>query len=127
MDRRTTGRAYKGYQAYRKYGNKKVTIDGIQFDSKHEAQRWAELRLMERAGEICELERQVSFCLIPTQRDEITGKVIEREAKYIADFVYRDKKTYKLVVEDAKGMKTDVYKLKKKLMLYRHGIQIREV
>lgn len=97
------------------------------FDSKHEAQRWAELKLLERAGEICELDRQVTFCLIPTQRDEITGKVIEREAKYIADFVYRDRKTYKLVVEDAKGIKTDVYKLKKKLMLYRHGIEVKEV
>ena len=110
-----------------KYHNRKVLVDGETFDSKHEAQRWAELKLLERAGDICELERQVSFCLIPTQRDEITGKVIEREAKYIADFVYRDRKTYKLVVEDAKGMKTEVYKLKKKLMLYRHGIQIREV
>ena len=110
-----------------KYHNRKVLFDGETFDSKHEAQRWAELKLLERAGEICELERQVSFCLIPTQRDEITGKVIEREAKYIADFVYRDRKTYKLIVEDAKGMKTEVYKLKKKLMLYRHGIQIREV
>lgn len=82
---------------------------------------------MERAGEIYDLQRQVPFCVIPTQKDEITGKVIERESRYIADFVYRDSKTHKLVVEDAKGLKTDVYRLKKKLMLYRHGIQIREV
>ena len=96
------------------------------FDSKHEGYRWLELRYMERAGLIYELKRQVPFVLIPTQRDE-NGKVIEREAKYIADFTYRRKGDNRLVVEDAKGMKTDVYKIKKKLMLYRNGIRIQEV
>lgn len=109
-----------------KYGNRKVEIDGLKFDSKHEAYRWIELRYMERAGMIYELKRQVPFVLIPTQKDE-NGKVIEREVRYIADFTYRDKKDHRLVVEDAKGMKTEVYKLKRKLMLYRNGIRIQEV
>ena len=110
-----------------KYGNRKTEFDGILFDSQKEARRWAELKLLERAGEICELQRQVKYVVIPTQRDEVTGKLLEKEASYIADFVYRDRKTYKLVVEDTKGFRTEAYKLKRKLMLYRHGIVIREV
>jgi len=110
-----------------KYGNRKTTLDGLTFDSRREATRWAELQLLQKAGEIRELQRQVPFVLIPAQRDELTGKLLEREARYIADFTYRDNHTHKLIVEDAKGMKTELYRLKKKLMLYRHGIQIREV
>ena len=49
-----------------KYGAKKTEIDGIVFDSKHEAHRWVELKYMERAGLIKELKRQVRYCLIPT-------------------------------------------------------------
>lgn len=108
-----------------KYGNQKVhTFDGT-FDSLKEVRRWQELKLLQRSGEIYDLQRQVPFVLIPTQKDH-NGKVIERQTKYIADFTYRDK-DYKLIVEDTKGMRTDVYKIKKKLMLYRHGIRIREV
>ena len=110
-----------------KYHNKVVMLDGIRFDSKKEAARWIELRIMQRTGEIRELQRQVPFVLIPTQKDELTGRVLEREARYIADFVYRDNHTHKLIVEDTKGMKTELYRLKKKLMLYRHGIRIKEV
>lgn len=110
-----------------KYGNRKTVIDGQEFDSKHEAERWIELRYMERAGLIYELQRQVPFVLIPTQRDEVTGKLLEKETKYYADFVYRDRKTHRLIVEDAKGVKTEAYRLKRKLMLYRHGIKIVEV
>ena len=110
-----------------KYHNKKTEVNGIVFDSRHEAERWIELRYMERAGLIYELQRQVPFVLIPTQRDEVTGKLLEKETKYYADFTYRDRQTHKLVVEDAKGCKTEAYRLKKKLMLYRHGVQIVEV
>lgn len=110
-----------------KYHNRKTEVNGIVFDSRHEAERWVELRYMERAGLIYELQRQVPFVLIPTQRDEVTGKLLEKETKYYADFTYRDKQTHKLIVEDAKGCKTEAYRLKKKLMLYRHGIQIKEV
>ena len=112
-----------------KYLNRELnTLDG-KFDSVKEYRRWQELKLMERAGIIYELQRQVPFVLIPTQKDEITGKVIEREAKYIADFTYRDRNTHKLVVEDtkSKATKTKDYILKRKLLLYRHGLQIKEV
>ena len=91
-----------------------------------EYSRWQELKLMQRAGEIYELQRQVPFVLIPTQRGE-DGKVIEREVKYIADFTYRNVKDGRIVVEDTKGMKTREYIIKRKLMLYRHGIRIVEV
>jgi hypothetical protein len=106
-----------------KYHNKKVTYNGIAFDSKKEARRYSELLLLERAGVITDLQMQVPFVLIPSQR--INGKVVERECKYIADFVYTE--NGKKVVEDTKGIKTKDYIIKRKLMLYTHGIQIREV
>ena len=111
-----------------KYRNRKVTVDGITFDSVKEFSRWKELKLLERAGEIYELKRQVPFVVIPVQKDE-KGKVIERETKYIADFTYRDRKTNRIVVEDVKSSatKTKEYILKRKLMLYRHGLRIMEV
>jgi hypothetical protein len=106
-----------------KYHNKKVCYNGIAFDSKKEARRYSELLLLERAGVITDLQMQVPFVLIPSQR--INGKVVERECKYIADFVYTENE--KKVVEDTKGMKTKDYIIKRKLMLYVHGIQIKEV
>ena len=106
-----------------KYRNKKVCYNGIAFDSKKEARRYSELLLLKRAGVITDLQMQVPFVLIPSQR--INGKVVERECKYIADFVYTE--NGKKVVEDTKGMKTDKYIIKRKLMLYIHGIQIKEV
>lgn len=114
--------------ARNKYHAKKVTLDGIRFDSKKEACRWAELKVMEKAGLIKELERQVRFCLIPTIVGE-NGKVRQRETNYVADFRYYEKQGehWEQVVEDAKGIRTDVYKIKKKLMLWRYGIEIREV
>lgn len=108
-----------------KYGNRKTTVFGQTFDSKHEAERYMELRARERAGEIWGLQTQVPFELIPAQRGE-DGKVMERAVTYIADFVYwTDSKTR--IVEDAKGFRTDVYRIKKKLMLERYGIRIQEV
>lgn len=108
-----------------KYGNKKVTAGGEKFDSQREHQRWVVLKLMERAGKIKDLRRQVKYVLVPSQHDA-SGKLLERECSYVADFVYYDFALRREVVEDAKGMKTDVYKIKKKLMLYLHGIQIKE-
>ena len=106
-----------------KYGNRKVYVDGITFDSRREAARWQELKLLERAGSITELERQVSYTLIPPQR--VGKRVVERAVTYIADFRYRE--NGETVVEDAKGMRTRDYIIKRKLMLYMHGIKIREV
>lgn len=120
-----------------KYGNKKIVIDGITFDSKKEANRYQELKLLEKVGEISDLQRQVKFVLIPAQREPdtigkrggiIKGKVIEREVAYIADFVY--KKDRRTVVEDVKSAitrKEPLFVVKRKLMLHVHGIRIREV
>lgn len=108
-----------------KYNNKKITVDGQIFDSKKEASRYEELRILEKAGEIKDLRTQVKFKLIPAQRDEATGKVIERECSYKADFVYEE--DGKTVVEDVKGFRTKEYIIKRKLMLYQYGIRIREV
>lgn len=112
---------------YNKYGNKKVCVKGDVFDSKREYQRWCELLLLERAGKIRDLERQIRFELIPAQYETIDGRRNKAESAvyYIADFVYWQNDTK--VVEDAKGMRTREYALKRKLMLFRHGIKIREV
>lgn len=108
-----------------KYNNKKITVDGQKFDSKKEANRYKELRLLEKAGAIHDLRMQVKFTLIPAQRDGATGKVVERECSYKADFVYEEDR--KTVVEDVKGFRTKEYVIKRKLMLWRYGIRIREV
>lgn len=108
-----------------KYKNQKCTVNGIEFDSKKEARRYGELLLMERAGTITGLQRQVTFELIPKQKDPDGGYV--HPAKYIADFVYYDRECMRTVVEDVKGIRTAAYTLKKKLMLYVHGIKIQEV
>lgn len=104
-----------------KYGNAKSGGK----DSKREHQRGCHLALLERAGEISELQAQVKYELIPAQRGA-DGKVIERACSYYADYQYRDK-AGQLVVEDVKGVRTDVYVIKRKLMLERHGIRIKEV
>ena len=101
-----------------KYGNRK----GNGFDSKKEANRYAELALMQRAGLIQNLRRQVKFELIPAQYKD--GKCIFRSCSYIADFVYE--KDGETVVEDTKGFKTPEYIIKKKLMFQVHGILITE-
>ena len=102
---------------YSKYHNKKTEVDGIVFDSKREAERYLELKLLERAGAIQDLILQPSFDLIVQG-----GKVI---GKYYADFKYRVGQS--VVIEDAKGEKTDVYKLKKKIVEAVHHIKIVEV
>lgn len=109
-----------------KYRNKKTEVDGILFDSKREAERWCELKLMERAGLITDLFRQFPIKLIPAQKDE-NGKVIERAVGYVADFVYTNKETGKTIYEDVKGVRTKEYLLKRKMCLYFHGIRIKEV
>lgn len=102
-----------------KYHNRKViTSDGIEHDSQREAKRWCELKLLERAGQIQDLQRQVKFELIPKQQGE-------RAVNYIADFTYTE--NGKKVVEDTKGMKTKDYIIKRKLMLYIHHIRVKEV
>ena len=117
-----------------KYHNQKMNLDGMTFDSKKEARRYTDLKLLEKAGEISDLKTQVKFQLIPAQREPDTvgkrggikrGKLLEHECFYIADFVYTE--DGKTIVEDAKGMRTKDYIIKRKLMLWVHGIRIKEV
>lgn len=112
-----------------KYKAKKVVIDGITFDSKKEANRYCELKLLERAREITSLELQKEYELIPAQY--INGKCVERAVKYKADFVY--KQNGETVVEDVKGYRDPAsagyakFVIKRKLMLYVHNIRVKEV
>lgn len=102
-----------------KYGNKKTEVDGIVFDSKKEATRYQELRLLERAGAIGDLELQPKYPI------EVNGTKI---CTYIGDFRYRDPASkYNRTIEDVKGIKTPVYRLKKKLMKAIYGIEIQEI
>lgn len=101
-----------------KYGARKMKApDGHVFDSVKEYHRYGMLKLLERAGKISDLKRQVKYELIPKQEGE-------RDCSYVADFTYYE--DGKLVVEDCKGFRTDAYKIKKKLMLWVHKIKIKE-
>jgi len=117
-----------------KYHAKKVQAGGQTFDSQKEYRRWLELSLLQKAGTISDLQRQVKFVLIPAQRDpdtvgarggKIKGKLLEREVAYYADFVYTQ--DGKQIVEDTKGLRTTEYIIKRKLLLWTHGIRIKEV
>lgn len=115
--------------------------DGTVFDSRKELQRYQELKVLERSGAIYGLRRQATYYLIPTQREKSTraytkgrkkgqpieGKVIEKPVTYIADFSYMDAATGENIVEDVKGVRTKDYIIKRKLMLYIHGIKIKEI
>ena len=128
-----------------KFGAKQIKdpATGEIFDSKKEFTRWCELRILERAGKISGLKRQVTIELIPVQKEESSevykagpqkglpkpGAVIEKSCKYVADFVYCDADG-NTVFEDTKGYKKgaayDLFVIKRKLMLWLHGIRIKE-
>lgn len=126
-----------------KYHSKKTVIDGITFDSKKEAERYSELKLLERCGAISNLELQKVYELIPAQyeyyeryskngnRLKDGKKCIEKSCVYKADFVYIDNETGQQVVEDVKGYKGgqaySLFTIKRKLMLERYGIKVKEV
>lgn len=101
-----------------KYRAVKTTVDGIVFDSAKEARRYSELKMLLRAGEIEDLERQ------PELTVSIKGVWI---CDYLADFKYRRRGDIVTVWEDVKGMKTPVYRLKKKLVEALYGITITEI
>lgn len=119
-----------------KYFAKAIKVDGEVFDSRKEYLRYKELELLERAGKITDLRRQVSYLLIPSQFDMVTDPktgrrkriCVERECHYIADFVYKE--NGELVVEDCKGCKKgagyNIFVIKRKLMLEKYGIKIKE-
>lgn len=122
-----------------KFNAKRIYIGGETFDSKKEYNRYCELRLLERAGEISNLERQVEYELIPAQFEMVwdkrkgeyrKGKCLERKCCYIADFRYSE--NGKTVVEDVKGYRNSgaawsLYSIKRKLMLQLYGIRVVEV
>jgi hypothetical protein len=99
-----------------KYNSKKTIINGITFHSKKEGNRYAELLLLERSGEIKDLELQPKFVLQEPFTDSQHRK--HRAITYKADFRYRTKDNM-IFVEDVKGFKTEIYKIKKKLFLRR--------
>lgn len=101
-----------------KYGNKKVEIDGIVFDSKHEYHVFQGLKVREMTGEISNLRLQVPYEL---------NEGGTHSLKYVADFVYFDHILGKEVVADAKGSLTKVYKKKRALMKSVHKIEILEI
>ena len=106
-----------------KFNNQKVIVDGITFDSKHEAEIYSQLKALQRCNMISNLQLQVPFILLEKYR--INNRTV-REIKYIADFTFINSEG-QLEVWDAKGVRTDVYKLKKKIFEYRYGIEIKEV
>lgn len=130
--------AFQFYRKENKYRNQKIKVGEEVYDSLKEKNRHFELKLLEKAGVIKDLQRQVKFVLIPTQREPDIigvrggvkkGKVIEQECAYIADFVYKENEN--LIVEDVKGYRDGqayaLFKIKRKLMLYKYGIKIKEV
>ena len=93
-----------------------------------ERNRAAVLELMQKQGLISGLQKQVVYNLIPPQYGVVDGKkkCLERACTYKADFVYFDNEKNELVVEDSKGFRTKDYVIRRKLMLYEHGIRIKE-
>jgi hypothetical protein len=125
-----------------KYNSRKAVVDGITFDSGREAERYAQLKLLQKAGKISGLSMQVRFDLLPAQFEETCGefytkgqkkglpkrgKCIEKAVTYIADFVYCE--NGRMIVEDAKGCRTKDYIIKRKLFRWRYGkeYEFREV
>ena len=107
----------------RKYGNKKVTVDGIKFDSIKEARRYSVLKSMNNSGIISDLKTQVKF-YFPVNGSDLKYVDSNRRMSYVADFEYFENEVR--VIEDVKGFKTEKYKIKKALMAACHGIIIKE-
>lgn len=104
-----------------KYGAKRVG----EHASQKEHNRANQLKLWQRAGVISDLREQVSYTLIPAHRFD--DGTLEHACRYVADFVYTDNETGETVVEDTKGIRTREYVIKRKLMLFIHGIRIKEI
>jgi hypothetical protein len=106
-----------------KYGAQPTEVDGVRFASKREAARFQVLRLLEKAGEIKELELQPRFPIYVCRRQN--GE-LHKVCDYVADFRYREGRDGVLVVEDSKGMRTPTYRLKAKMFTAQYGLEIRE-
>ena len=113
----------------KKYRNKPKVLNGIKFDSQKEARRYQELKLLERAGKIKDLEIQPKFSLVKGVKFS-NDKRAKPDLRYFADFAYTDMETGERVVEDVKSVATKestVYKMKRHMMLAIHGIEVREI
>lgn len=137
--------ASKSYNLYKKsknkYHAKKVVVNGKEFDSVKEGNRYKELTLLQKAGVISDLQCQVPFELIPTQYETVTKytpkthkekkvqKVVEKSCSYVADFVYS--KDGHVVVEDVKGFREGaaytIFTIKRKLMYQKYGVKVVEI
>jgi hypothetical protein len=94
------------------------TIGGVRFDSKAEMTRYLQLRMLEVAGKIRDLELQVEYALTPSFTSPAHGKI--RPIRYFADFRYLEVSTNRVIVEDVKGCLTDVYRIKRTLLLWKY-------
>jgi hypothetical protein len=106
-----------------KFGAIKTVVDGVTFDSKGEAERYKDLKHLEKAGDIRDLKLQVAYELVPAV---ILNGRKKPAMKYIADYVYFDVRKDKEIVEDFKGVRTAIFIAKKHLMKWRHNIEILE-
>lgn len=117
-----------------KYGAKATVVDGIRFSSMKEAHRYGELKLLEKAGEIWDLELQPRFPLhVPSTSGYLARAALSlkhlgmfKVGEYRADFKYHDRTAEPYVVEDVKGFKTPLYRWKKKHVEAQYGIRILE-
>lgn len=116
-----------GSAAGSKYRNVRTALDGLTFDSAKESRRWAELRLLERAGRITELQRQVPYELAPSVKFQESRRA-QPPLRLVVDFQYKENGA--LVLEDVKGgeaTRTDAFRIKRHLLLHLHGLHIRIV
>lgn len=105
-----------------KYGAKATVVDNIRFASQKEARRYQELRLLEKAGEIRNLQLQPRFQLWAPG-----GSMDHPLGEYRGDFGYTENRHHELVIEDVKGFKTPLYKWKKKHVEAQYGITVNEI
>ena len=105
-----------------KFGAIKTIVDGITFDSKWEAERYQQLQLRVKAGDIVGLRLQVPYPCMVVEPDGCIVTI----GKYLADFVYTDINGIR-VIEDTKGKSTDMFRWKKKHVEAQYGIEILEV
>ena len=118
------GQAAEGKTGFNKFGAQPTTVDGIRFDSLREARRWGELRLMEKAGEIVDLRRQV-----PVELQGRDGPLLTRTGRCMRltiDFAYTDSRSGLTIYEDAKGMPTRDYEVRRAVAAAQ-GVNILEV
>ena len=111
-------------KGFNKYGAKKATLGGIKFDSKKEMQRYTELQLLQRGGEISYLERQVKLDLVGRDGPLLTRT--GRKMRITVDFRYTDNRTGLTVWEDAKGYPTRDYEVRRSVAAAM-GVDVTEV